>query len=215
MAMVLTLGVLSAVPVGRFRFVLGEVYYRDSQNDPWQDAAINRSIDSGGYIKTGPGSSAEILWSSNLSTIVPAKANTSIQKLYDELSTQQKWVNKLKDKVEGLSLQKKRQTAGVAGVRRAEAAMEVASELYWEAEPLQDIAEPIALFDANDLEAAVPLFLKVIDQGPLRRDAELAHSYLIMIYEHRMDIIGRNHHIRLLKQDFPNSQIIPTLPPID
>lgn len=213
--LILFYALLSAAPLGKLRFVLGEVHYRDNQNSPWKEAKINQLVDENGQLKTGPGSTAEILWNNNLSSTVAAKSTLTIKKLFEELSSQQKWVNQVKDKVSGMSLQKKQQPATVAGIRREEAQVEIQTELFWDAEPLVDITEAIALYEDSEFEPAIPLFLKVIEQGPLKKDAEIAHSYLILIYEEQKDTVNRNHHIRLLKTDFPTSVIIPSLPLID
>jgi len=214
--LILLLGstILLSAPLGKIRFLIGEVHYRKNQNAPWKSVTLNQEIELAGFIKTGPGSTAEILWNNNLSTTVTAKSQVAVKQLYDELNSQKKWVQQVKDKVSGLSLQNKQKTSTAAGIRREEAQLEIQTELYWDAVPLQDIQEAVDLFERREFNLAIPLFLLVIEQGPLAKEAELAHGYLILSYEELKNTAKRDEHIRILKTDFPQSSIIPSLPEI-
>ena len=203
---------LSAQDLGKIRFVLGDVQYRSSQNSPWKAATINASVEPNSIIKTGLDSSVEILWNSSLSSTIGANKTTVMRTLYDETHQKQKWVTQIKGKANTMNLQAKQRATTVAGIRREEVVIKSQSELYWDMEPLQKIDDAIALYEAKKYPEAIALFQKIIDQGPLKKDAEIAHSYLIVIYQEQANIRAMKEQIETLKADFPNSEILESIP---
>jgi Tfp pilus assembly protein PilF len=67
--------------------------------------------------------------------------------------------------------------------------------------------------DIRDYTKAVEIFEKVIEQSPLDKDAELSHTCLIMIYDELGDKVNLQKHIKQLKEDFPDSSALDSLPP--
>ena len=174
---------LYSAQVGKINFPVGEVYYQANINQPYKPVSINMALSDTGYLKTGLGSSVEVLWNNGTTSTVPANRVVSIKNLMNEANT-----------------------------RRSEAQVQDKGLLYWHAEPLQDIDECIELFNSRQFARAIPLFNKVIEQSPLMKDAELAHAYLLIIYEELGDLQMLKKHIDTLKQDFPSSSLIESLP---
>ena len=52
--------VLTAAPIGKIRFINGEVLYRENQNKPYTKTSIGAPVYAEGYIKTGPDSEVDI-----------------------------------------------------------------------------------------------------------------------------------------------------------
>jgi tetratricopeptide (TPR) repeat protein len=203
---------LCAQNLGVIRFVLGDVQYRSNQNSPWKTAALNQAIEPGSILKTGLDSSVEILWSTNMSSNIGAGKSIVSKDLYDEVHKKQQWVKQLKDKASNLSLQSKQKATTVAGIRRDEVEIKSQSDLYWDMDPLQSLDEAIALFETKEFDSAIRAFDKVIDQGPLKKDAELAHTYLILIYEEQKNVNAMKKQIGVLRTDFPRSVMLDSLP---
>ncbi len=203
---------LGASQVGKIRFILGEVQYRQNQNQPYKSATLELPVAEDGFLKTGPDSSVEVLWIGGGTTTVPANRQVGIRKLLEEASAKQNWKNKLENKVGNLKLQNKRRASSTAGIRRDEAEVSRDSLLYWYIDEQQDIAEPITLYETKQYNKAITLFEKVIYQAPLKKDAELSHAYLILIYDALGDTAKLKKHVALLKQDFPESTTLDSLP---
>jgi tetratricopeptide (TPR) repeat protein len=203
---------LYSAQVGKINFPVGEVYYQANINQPYKPVSINMALSDTGYLKTGLGSSVEVLWNNGTTSTVPANRVVSIKNLMNEANTQQSLRKKLESKMGNLRLQSNRLVSSEAGIRRSEAQVQDKGLLYWHAEPLQDIDECIELFNSRQFARAIPLFNKVIEQSPLMKDAELAHAYLLIIYEELGDLQMLKKHIDTLKQDFPSSSLIESLP---
>ncbi|PKN72243.1 MAG: hypothetical protein CVU50_08125 [Candidatus Cloacimonetes bacterium HGW-Cloacimonetes-3] len=203
---------LGAAQVGKIRFILGEVQYRANQNQPYKFASLGLPISEDGFLKTGPDSSVEVQWSEGGTSTVPANRQVGVRKLLDEASSKQNWKNKLENKVGNLKLQNKRRASSTAGIRREEADVSRDSLLFWYIEELQEISEAISLYETKQYTKAIPLFEKVINQAPLKKDAELSHAYLILIYDSLGDVVKLKKHVTLLKQDFPESTTLDSLP---
>ena len=203
---------MEAAQVGKIRFFSGDVQYRTNQNQAYKPASINLPISEDGCLKTGPDSYVEIVWESGITSTVNASSQVGIRKLMEDASSKQNWMNKLETKVGNLKLQNKRRASGTAGIRRDEAEVTTDSLLFWVLDPQQDINEAIDLYEMKQYTKATPLFEKVVIQAPLKRDAELAHAYLILIYNAAGDKANMQKHINALMQDFPNSATLDCLP---
>lgn len=203
---------LSAAQIGKIRFILGDVKYKASQNQNYKAASIDLSLVEDGFLLTGPDSSVEVQWLSGGTSTIGSNKQVSIRKLFEEASSKQNWKNRLENKVSNLKLQNKRRASSTAGIRRDESDVTRDSLLYWYEEPKQDIDDAIALYEIKQYSRSIPLFEKVIAQAPLKKDAELSHAYLILIY----DAIGEKQklkeHSDVLKRDFPNSTTLDSLP---
>ena len=203
---------LVAAQIGKIRFFTGEVQYRASQNQAYKPATINLSVSEEGYLKTGPDSSVEILWTNGITSTVNASSQVNVKKLMEEACSKQNWMNKLENKVGNLKLQNIKRASSTAGIRRDEAEVQKDSLLFWVLDPQQDINEAIDLFDLKQYAKAAPLFEKVVTQAPLKKDAELAHAYLILIYNTLGEKASMQKHVQALTQDFPNSTTLDSLP---
>ncbi len=203
---------LSGQSLGKIRFVLGDVQYRSNPNAPWKTASLNAEVEPNSVIKTGLESSVEILWDTNLSSTVTANKTVSMRTLYDETNQKQKWANQVKGKASAMNLKAKQRATTVAGIRRDEVEIKSQSELYWDMEPLQNIDEAISLYESQKYTEAILKFQKVIEQGPLKKDAEIAHSFLILIYKEQANTTAMKAEIKTLKADFPNSEILESIP---
>ncbi len=212
LAMLCVVGWISAAQVGKISFIVGEAYYRVNINQPYKPVSMNMPISDTGYLKTGLDSSVEVLWSNGTSSTLTANRQISLKSLMAEANSKQSLRKKLENKMGNLRLQSNRLISSEAGIRRSEAEVQDKSLLYWHAEPLQSIAECIELFDSKQYARAIPLFNKVIEQSPLMKDAELAHAYLMIIYEEMGNTAMLQKHIDILKQDFPGSTLIESLP---
>ncbi|MDP2172957.1 MAG: hypothetical protein Q8M98_00155 [Candidatus Cloacimonadaceae bacterium] len=209
----MVIAILCASGVGKIRFLLGDVQYRDNQNTTWKKAVIGQNLEMTGMIKTGIDSSVEILWTNNQSTILDAKVSAvTIKKLVQDNQSKQKWTSQVREKASNMNLQSKHGNTQAAGIRREEADLEIQTELFWDIAPRQDIQEAIDLFDLQKYALAIPLFELVVAQGPLKKKAEVARTYLILIYEDQKDVPNRQKQIEALRMDFPNSDILLSLP---
>lgn len=201
---------LTAVIVGKIRFINGEVLYRENQNRPYTKTTIGAAIHDSGYIKTGIDSEAEITWNNNTVDILEANSEYSITKLLEKANSQPSFRNKLWNNLNSLKLQNTRRATSVAGIRREEAEVEKDKQLFWSTEDSINIEEAISLYDAGNLDGAIKMFEQIIYQGPLSKNAELAHAYLILIYTDQ----GKNElaekQIKILQTDFPGSTVLNT-----
>lgn len=203
---------LNAAQVGKIRFILGDVKYKASQNQPYKAASLDLSLSEDGFLFTGPDSSVEIQWQSGGTSTIGSNKQVSVHKLYEDASSKQNWKNRLENKVSNLKLQNKRRASSTAGIRREESDVTRDSLLFWYEEPKQSIDEAIVLFESKQYTRSIPLFEKVITQAPLRKDAELSHAYLILIYDAIGDKQKLKEHADVLKRDFPNSTTLDSLP---
>ncbi|PKN78499.1 MAG: hypothetical protein CVU48_08185 [Candidatus Cloacimonetes bacterium HGW-Cloacimonetes-1] len=203
---------LAGQNLGKIRFPLGDVQYRSNSNSPWKAAALNAEIEPNSVIKTGLDSSVEILWDTNLSSTVGPNKTVTMRNLYDETNQKQKWANQVKVKASTMNLKAKQRATTVAGIRREEVEIKSQSELYWDMEPLQNIDDAIILYESQKYPEAILKFRKVIEQGPLKKAAEIAHSFLILIYKDQANTTAMKAEITTLKADFPNSEILESIP---
>jgi hypothetical protein len=203
---------LGAAQVGKITFFVGEVLYRANQNQAYKGVIRDMLLAEDGFLKTGPDSSVEVLWLSGGTVTIESNRQVSIRKLFEEASSKQNWKNRLESKVGNLKLQSKRRASTTAGIRRDEAEVKRDSLLFWSVEPMQDILPAIDLFEGKQYLKAIPLFEAVIQQAPLKKDAELSHAYLILIYDAIGDTQKLKKQVEVLKQDFPRSTILDSLP---
>ncbi|MDD4309339.1 MAG: hypothetical protein PHO32_03085 [Candidatus Cloacimonetes bacterium] len=208
----LALIALTAATVGKIRFILGEVFYKETQSQIYKTAILNANVSEDGFIKTGLDASAEIEWNSGVTSTVKANTQISISKLLQQANSNPTWKNKMKESLNNLKLQNPRNASSVAGIRRDEAEVKKENSLLWFQDPLQSMEDAIALYEAKDFPKAITAFQKVINQGPLKKDAEHSHAYLIMIYDEQNDKVNQQKHIELLKSDFPDSALMENLP---
>ena len=202
---------LTAAPVGQIIFFRGEVQYKQSQNSAYKTPVMNAKVQEEGFLKIGLDSSAEIKWTNGNVSKVDETGTFSICKLLKEANSKSNIRSKVMDKVNKLKLQNTRTASSVAGIRREEAELKQTTPLRWENEQTISIDDAIALYDSLKFAEAIPAFQSVINQAPLKNDAELAHAYLIMIYDEQNDIPNRQEHIERLKSDFPCSTILEDL----
>ncbi len=207
---------LFADSVGKIRFMVGEVQYKASPNLTYKKATLNMEVQTEGYIKTGLDSKAEILWTNGNVSIINANTEVKISKLQAEASANPNYRNKLWDRMSTLRVQSsKSQANNVAGIRREEMEVLPESQLYWYIEPKYKLEDAFTYFDSKDYLQAAELFEKIIEQEPLSKDAELSHTCLIIIYDQLSDSINLKKHIKQLKEDFPDSSTLDSLPPED
>lgn len=191
---------------------MGDVQYRSNQNAAFRSVELNAKVEANGFIKTGPDSEVTINWNSGLSSEIKSNKTIDISNLYNEVHKKTKWVSQLKNQASSLALYNKKETSTGGAIRRSEVVISKQSELYWVMEPLESLEDAIALFDNRKYPEAITKLQKVIEQGPLKRDAEIAHSYLIMIYEDQNNATALRKQINLLKSDFPKSSLLEILP---
>ncbi len=213
---IILLGLLACLAaaevVGKIRFQIGEVHYRENQNQSYKLTTLGISVHREGYLKTGPGSSVEVQWNNGSVSKVESNTQIAVSKLLADASVNANWNSKLKDRIKNLQSQK-RSASSEAGIRREEAEVKKESQLFWYQDTIYDLQAAIDYFSQSDYAKAIPIFEGVIQQGPLKRDAELAHAYLILIFEEQGNKVELKKHIELLKADFPNSSTLDSLPP--
>ncbi|HPN40202.1 MAG TPA: hypothetical protein PKX36_01615 [Candidatus Cloacimonadota bacterium] len=202
---------LTAAPVGKIRFILGDVQYKENQNAPWKKASLNQSVEATASFKTGVDSKVEIIFNSNQSFIIQAKNTIAVKKIQQDMQSQQKWTSQVREKASNMSLQNKQKNTSVAGIRREEAEIKK-SDLYWYIPPRQEIQEAIDLMDLKEFQQAIPKFELVIEQGPLKKEAEIARTMLIIIYDELKDKPRQKLHYDALKRDFPQSELLRSMP---
>lgn len=205
--------ILTATPVGKVSFFLGDVQVKDTINQAYKPVVMNAIIHQEAYVKTGPDASLEIKWNNGTTYVVAANASVSISKLMAEANANPNWRSKMSSKVNNLKLQNKQSAKSVAGIRRDEVEVKKESTLFWYVDTNFVLEDAITLYDNKDYTTAIPIFEGVINQGPLKQDAELSHAYLIMIYEELGDKAKQKKHTELLKADFPDSTTLDSLPP--
>jgi len=209
LALVLSAG---ATVIGKIKFINGEAWYRDNQNKAYGKTILGAAVDSEGFIKTGLDSQVEIAWNNSMVSTLPANREVSIGKLWEEEKSKPTFKNRLLENMHNLRLQNNRRASSEAGIRREEAVVEQDNSLFWSAEEPITLDDAIALYDAGDTKKAIPAFLKVIEQGPLAKEAEMAHGYLILIYDEAGDKAKALQELNTLKEDFPESTILDKLP---
>lgn len=202
-----------ATPVGKVNFYLGDVQIKDNQNQAYRPAVLNGIVHQEGFVKTGPDASIEIKWTNGCVSKVSSNSQKSIAKLLEESNANPNWRNKLASKASNLKLQSKQSAKSVAGIRRDEVEVKKESSLFWYTETPLNLDTAQAFFDNKDYASAIPIFEGVINQGPLKKDAELSHSYLILIYDELGDKAKLKQHVDSLKADFPDSSTLDSLPP--
>jgi len=205
---------LFSASVGKIRFLVGEVQYKQSLNLTYKPATLNMEVEPEGYIKTCPDSKAEIQWNNGSVAVINANTQISISKLQSDALANPNYTNKLRERINNLRAQnEQREASQVAGIRREEAEIIPESELYWYSEPKYKVKDALNYMDIRDYTKAVEIFEKVIEQSPLDKDAELSHTCLIMIYDELGDKVNLQKHIKQLKEDFPDSSALDSLPP--
>ncbi len=198
--------------VGKIRFLVGEVQYKESQNLNYKTTLLNALVHKEGYFKTGPGSSVEIQWNNGSVSVINASTQVAVSKVMADAANNANWKNKMWDKVNNLKTQN-RSAGTVAGIRRDEAEVKKESQLFWYQDALYDIQAGIDHYDKGEYTQAIPIFEGVIQQGPLKKDAEISRAYLIMIYDELGDKTKQKQQVDLLKADFPHSSMLESLPP--
>ena len=205
---------LSAASVGKIRFIVGEVQYKASPNLSYRTATLNMEVEPEGIIKTGPDSKAEIRWNNNYVSSINANTQISISELHKKALSNPDYRNKMWDRITNLRVQNEQHNASdVAGVRREEVEVMPESQLFWDDEPEYNIQDALTYMDDKDYPQAVAIFEKIIEQAPLAKNAELAHACLIMIYDEQGNKTMMKKHIQQLKEDFPDSSTLDSLPP--
>ena len=205
---------LFPAPVGKIRFLVGEVQYKTSLNLTYKPATLNMEVEPEGYIKTGPDSKAEIQWNNGIKSVINANTQINISKLQADALNNPNYRINLRDRINNLRVQnEKREANQVAGIRREEEEIIPESELFWYSEPKYKVKDALNYMDAKNYPQAIEIFEKVIEQSPLDKDAELSHTCLIMIYDELGDRVNLQKHIKQLKEDFPDSSALDSLPP--
>lgn len=205
--------VLTAAPVGKIKFILGDVQYRENQNSPWKNAVLYQGVEATASFRTGVDSQVDISIGKNQSYTINSKTTITVKKIQQELQSQQKWSAQVREKASNMSLQDKKKETSIAGIRREEAEVRK-SELYWYIPPRQDIQEALDQFDLKEYQKAIPMFEAVIEQGPLKNTAEVARAMLVLIYEELKDLPRQREQYQALKRDFPRSELLRSMPEI-
>jgi hypothetical protein len=188
------------------------VMYKANASSAYIRADLNQPIASEGWLKIDLDSEAEILWTDdNTTSLLTANQQISINALMTQIHQNSSWSNSLQKKIGALSLQNKQKAVTVAGVRRDEVEIKTESELYWDVEPLTSMDEAMASFQQGKYADAIKLFLAIVEQAPLRKDAETARGYLILCYDKTANKQGIALQIQKLKTDFPNSTLLESL----
>lgn len=209
--LVLMASLLIAEQVGTISHIIGEVHYKDAPGAPFVKASRNAPVSLNGEIRTAVDSSAEILWKSGGRTTIAAAKTVSIRSLYEEASTSANSVNKLKRQLSNLLSPKKTEQTNVAGIRRNEITLSKSSELYWSDEDRPDLQAAYELYEQEEFDKAIPLLEQLIEQGPLKKEAEISHALLIIIYHQLGNTDKMNQHESFLKADFPKSTLLQQL----
>ena len=166
-----------------------------------------------GYIKTGPDSKAEIQWNNGIKSVINANTQINISKLQADALNNPNYRINLRDRINNLRVQNEKRDANqVAGIRKKEEEIIPESELFWYSEQY-NVKDALTFMDAKNYPQAIEIFEKVIEQSPLDKDAELSHICLIMIYDELGDKVNLHKHIKQLKEDFPDSSALDSLPP--
>jgi len=204
---------LFPAPVGKIRFLVGEVQYKTSLNLTYKPATLNMEVEPEGYIKTGPDSKAEIQWNNGIKSVINANTQINISKLQADALNNPNYQINLRDRINNLRVQNEKRDANqVAGIRKKEEEIIPESELFWYSEQY-NVKDALTFMDAKNYPQAIEIFEKVIEQSPLDKDAELSHTCLIMIYDELGDKVNLQKHIKQLKEDFPDSSALDSLPP--
>ena len=204
---------LFPAPVGKIRFLVGEVQYKTSLNLTYKPATLNMEVEPEGYIKTGPDSKAEIQWNNGIKSVINANTQINISKLQADALNNPNYRINLRDRINNLRVQNEKRDANqVAGIRKKEEEIIPESELFWYSEQY-NVRDALTFMDAKNYPQAIEIFEKVIEQSPLDKDAELSHTCLIMIYDELGDKVNLQKHIKQLKEDFPDSSALDSLPP--
>ena len=204
---------LFPAPVGKIRFLVGEVQYKTSLNLTYKPATLNMEVEPEGYIKTGPDSKAEIQWNNGIKSVINANTQINISKLQADALNNPNYRINLRDRINNLRVQNEKRDANqVAGIRKKEEEIIPESELFWYSEQY-NVKDALTFMDAKNYPQAIEIFEKVIEQSPLDKDAELSHTCLIMIYDELGDKVNLQKHIKQLKEDFPDSSALDSLPP--
>lgn len=201
-------GLLCAEQVGSISHVIGDVRYKDAPGSPFVKISSNSPVTLNGELRTAPNSSAEILWKSGGRTTISAGRTVSIRSLHEEASKSLSWDAKLKRQISNLLSPKKTEQSTVAGIRRDEVKLNQATELYWSDVDGADLQEAYEYFENNEFEQAIPILEQVIEQGPLKKESEISHALLILIYDQLGDSAKRKQHEDFLKADFPKSTLL-------
>ena len=174
---------LFPAPVGKIRFLVGEVQYKTSLNLTYKPATLNMEVEPEGYIKTGPDSKAEIQWNNGIKSVINANTQINISKLQADALNNPNYRINLRDRINNLRVQNEKRDANqVAGIRKKEEEIIPESELFWYSEQY-NVKDALTYMDAKNYPQAIEIFEKVIEQSPLDKDAELSHICLIMIYD--------------------------------
>lgn len=199
---------LGAEVLGSFNFVLGSVEYKESQNSSPKTASKNMPVHRDGYLSTALAARAEILFSNGSIAKVEQNKKVSIRELFAESSVQGSWSDKMKRQLKSITLPQKREATTVAGIRRNEAVVQKESDYYWEVEETADVQDALSLLERKQYREAIAIFIQVIEQAPLLREAEISHAALAIIYAEQDNLSARDQHLEYLSRDFPHSKFL-------
>lgn len=208
LAITLSLCWLGAQQVGKINHIVGEVRYRESPGANFLKAAGNTPVSLSGEIQTAIDASAEILWNNGRSSKITSGKTFSIRKLYEEAGKSLSWDQDLKRKISNLFAPQKSESSSVAGIRRNERQATQSTEMFWSYEESADIQAANEHYEKQEYHLAIPILEQVIEQGPLKKDAEYSHALLILIYHQLGNTAKMKEHQDLLKADFPNSTLL-------
>jgi len=203
---------LNAEIVGSIKFFLGNVEYKESPNASFRTATLNMPVHSSGVLRTALAAEAEIHFTNGAIARVEANKTLSISKIMDAANQKGSWNDKLKRQMKNLKISDNRRAGSVAGIRRTEAELIQKDDYFWAMPEPASYERALTLFESGQYSEAIPILEKVIEQAPLHSEAELSHIMLILIYEEETRTEDRNRHIRVLKNDFPQSHFLQDLP---
>ncbi|MFA7543472.1 MAG: hypothetical protein WCY84_03775 [Candidatus Cloacimonadaceae bacterium] len=205
----ISLSVLSAQVIGKIGLVTGLVKYKESPNAIYKDATRNMLIHKDGVLKLDLSSSVVLSFNDLGETEVTGRKELSILEIYDQLKKPKSLVDRIKGGLKNIQTFSSERPKSEAGIRRDEQHLDKQELFYWEEPEWIELSAAIALYDQEKYPEAIESFVKVIEQDPLSREAELAHGYLIVIYSANPDTAAKmQEHLELLKRDFPNSEFL-------
>lgn len=203
--------VLSAEKAGVVKFILGEAKYKYNNNAAFKHIGLNDEIFMEGILKTELDSEVGIQWTDNTTANLKGNQTILVRKLYDQTHKTTAWSKLLQDRLMLFSLQTKQVASSVAGIRRDEVEVKAENELYWDMEKPVRLDEAVELYQQQEFIEAIKLFLEIIEQAPLQKEAETARGYLILCYDKTNDHANRDLQIQKLKDDFPDSTLLEKL----
>lgn len=200
---------LYAERVGKVSFLIGKAFYKTNNSAKWQSLQLETAIDQNGYVQTQVDAELEILWNNGTRYRVKGESNTAVKDLFEKSKKSMNWQEKMEDKLAFLvATREKTKATNVAGIRKDEVSLDKSSELFWAVDPVYYLKDGIEQYDNQHYAEAITTFKKVIEQGPLRSDAEIAHAYLAICYNKLNGTADAREHLELLLKDFPGSGLV-------